>query len=237
MDAPAFTIGQALRFGWEKTKEHLWFLISVILIVLVIVALPQALQAAIGDNHPVLSALIALSSIMLQFIVTLGVLRIALNIFDSKKADLSDLFDATHLFFKYLWASIIYCLICLGGLLLLIVPGIIWAIKYQFYPYFIVDQNGKGWESLKKSGAITHGHKWHLFGFGIVLVLINIAGLCALVVGVLVTAIISLNAVTFVYRSLVKAQQAKVESSSIQNQTAVPQASAQSQSIQDGGGI
>jgi uncharacterized membrane protein len=235
MDTPAFTIGQALRFGWDKTKEHLWFLICVILIMMALTVIPTALQSAIGQSHPVLSALIALSALVLQLITVLGVIKIALNILDTNDAALGDLFDTIPLFFRYLRASILYCLICAGGLILLIFPGVIWIIKYQFYPYFIVDKGAQSWESMQLSAAVTQGHKWHLLGFGLVLVLINIAGICALGVGLLVTILISINATTFVYRALLKAQQNQPGVISPASQATLPPS--QAPSIQDGSGI
>jgi uncharacterized membrane protein len=55
---------------------------------------------------------------------------------------------------------------------------------------------------LKESWRITNGNKWQLFLFGLVLIGLNLVGLLALVVGLLVTAPITWLAATHAYRTL-----------------------------------
>ena len=49
----------------------------------------------------------------------------SLRLSDKENAGYADLFSCFPLFFKYLIGSILYGLIVIGGLLLLIIPGII----------------------------------------------------------------------------------------------------------------
>ena len=65
---------------------------------------------------------------------------------------------------------------------MLIVPGIIWSIKFRFFPYFILQGFGPV-ESLKKSGQLTYGSKWNLFFFAITSGVIAIIGFLALLLG------------------------------------------------------
>ena len=105
-------------------------------------------------------------------------------------------------FFDYLIGSILYGLIVVVGLILLIIPGIIWAIKFQFFDYLIVDKGLGPIDALEKSSDITRGVKWDLFAFGILLAIINILGFLCLVVGLFVTIPVTLVAMAFVYREL-----------------------------------
>ena len=109
------------------------------------------------------------------------------------------------LFFKYLIGSILYGLIVLGGMLLLIIPGIIWMIKFQFFSYLIIEGLGPV-EALKKSAQITRGAKRELFVFGFILVGITILGVLCLFIGLFATIPTTLLAVAFVYRKLLAAQ-------------------------------
>ena len=84
----------------------------------------------------------------------------------------------------------------------MIVPGIIWAIKFQFFSYFIVDKEVGPIEALKKSAAITKGAKWDLFVFGALLGLINLAGALCVVVGLFATIPTTMVAIAFIYRKL-----------------------------------
>ncbi len=65
-----------------------------------------------------------------------------------------------------------------------------------------MNQDNDAIAALTRSSEITKGHKWDLLGFFIVLFLLNILGLLVLIVGVIVTAAISLLATAYVYRRL-----------------------------------
>ena len=132
----------------------------------------------------------------------MGLIKIALKFCDGQKGKFDDLFAHFHLFFKYLAGSILYSLITLAGTILLIIPGIIWGIKFQYFAYFIVDKGLGPIEALKASSAITQGVKWELFLFGLLLFLINLLGLICLIVGIFATIPTVIVAYAFVYRKL-----------------------------------
>ena len=85
---------------------------------------------------------------------------------------------------------------------MLIVPGVIWAIKYQFFAYLIVDKKMGPWEAIQKSGEMTAGNKGNLFLLGLILALINIAGAICLLVGLFATIPTTMLAIVYVYRKL-----------------------------------
>jgi uncharacterized membrane protein len=85
---------------------------------------------------------------------------------------------------------------------LLIVPGIIFFIMFQYYGYFIVDKKMGPVEALKASAALTKGVRWKLFGFGLVIGLLNIGGALLLLLGLFVTIPVSQMAIAHVYRKL-----------------------------------
>lgn len=98
--------------------------------------------------------------------------------------------------------SIIYGVIVSLGLILLIIPGIVWAIKFQFFDYLIIDKGLGPIDALEKSSEITRGVKLDLLTFGILIWIINLLGLLCLVVGLFVTIPITVVAKAFVYRKL-----------------------------------
>ena len=106
-------------------------------------------------------------------------------------------------FGPYILASILFGIAVFVGLILCIIPGLIFAVVYHFYGYVLVENPSTGaMDSLKKAADISRGHRWELFGLFIVLLLINIVGLIACLVGVIFTAGISAVAVAYAYRSL-----------------------------------
>jgi hypothetical protein len=68
------------------------------------------------------------------------------------------------LFWRYIWTGILYFLIVLGGMFLLIIPGIIWGTRYIFAPYLVIMEGIGGREALSRSKAITKGRLGGVFG-------------------------------------------------------------------------
>jgi uncharacterized membrane protein len=128
--------------------------------------------------------------------------RISLDIFDTGKPDLSRIKELLPLVPSYLVGKILYGLIVLVGLILLIVPGIIWAYMFLYVGYLIIDRQLGPIEALKESRVITSGYKMDLFIFSLVVGVINIVGAILLLIGLLVTIPVTLMASAYVYRKL-----------------------------------
>ena len=167
-------------------KANFWFLAGTTLIYGIVIA--------VLNKIPVVS--------ILSGILGWGLIVICLKIHDGETAKISDLFSQLKNILKYLGSTILYCLIVLGGLILLIVPGVMWAIKYQFFSYLIVDKKMGIMEALRKSAELTKGSRNKLFGFCILMGLINIAGAIALVIGLFATIPTTAIACAYVYRKL-----------------------------------
>ena len=200
-----FSRGEALSFGWQKTKENLPFFLGLIAVAGVIYYLPLIIADRFKDSAKLLYVVISLASVVVNWIFQLGMIRIALKFCDVRKAKISDLFAESRLLFKFIGATFLYLLIVMGGLILLIVPGIIWSVKFSLYPYLIVDKGLGPIESLKKSAEITKGSIWDLMVFGFIAFLIILLGVLALLVGLFAAVPTVMLAWAFVYRRLLAA--------------------------------
>jgi hypothetical protein len=197
-----FVISEAVQFGWNTTKSNIGFFIGIVIVAGLLQYVPDIIAAIIEADAPVLSIIIRIASFVLSIIIGMGLIKIFLRFCDGEIGEFSDLFSCYPLFFKYLVGSILYGLIVAAGLILLIIPGIIWAIKFQFFDYLIVDKGLGPIDALEKSSEITRGVKWDLFIFGILLGIINLMGFLCLVVGLFVTIPVTMVAIAFVYRKL-----------------------------------
>jgi uncharacterized membrane protein len=197
-----FVISEAVQFGWDTTKSNIGFFIGLLIVVGLIEYVPDIIATMIEADAPVLSIIIQISSVVLSMIIVMGLIKIFLRFCDGEKGEFSDLFSCYPLFFKYLVGSILYGLIVSAGLILLIIPGIVWAIKFYFFDYLIVDKGLGPIDALEKSSEITRGVKWDLFIFGILLGIINLMGFLCLLVGLFVTIPMTMVATVFVYRKL-----------------------------------
>jgi uncharacterized membrane protein len=195
-------VKESVRFGWNTMKANIGFFIALLLIAWVITGGTQLMGAYLKEKIPFLSVILFIIAIILGMGITLGLTKIAIMFADSEKGEIGDLFSCFRLLLRYIVATIIYCAIVMVGLLLLVFPGIIWGIKFFYYPYLIVDKDEGIIGSLRASSQITMGAKWDLLVLFILLALINILGVVCLFVGLFVTVPITMVATAVAYRSL-----------------------------------
>lgn len=200
--AREFSKKEAINFGFKIAKENVFFFLSVFVVWALITIVTSGIQGSLNANkQPLLSFIFSLLMWVVNSIISMGIINIYLKFVDGKKPNLKDIFYTKKLF-NYILASIVRTLIIVIGFLLFIIPGIIFSIKLQYSEYLIVDKQKDAVDSLKGSWEMTKGVKWNLFLFGILLGLINILGVLALLVGLLITVPLSLVANAYVYRKL-----------------------------------
>lgn len=199
-----FSKGDAIRFGWETVKSNLGFFIGIQLLAFIIILIPSVISEIMKEDAPIISALFNLASSVLQIVLTMGFMGIALMFCDDKKPRIADLFSCLSLFLilKYFFASILYGLSMAAGFILLIIPGIIVAIRLGLFLYFIVDTGSGPIVSLKASWKATTGSTLDLFLLGLLLMGINILGFLALLIGLFISIPLSIVASAYAYRSL-----------------------------------
>ena len=202
MEIGKFPFGASVKFGWQKTKENFWRLIAVTLIWIVIDVMLSYFAKQFDKTTPFVFFIIQLGSHVVNMIMTLGITRIGLKLYAGEKFDVSELFKSYRLFLKYFFASILYCLAVFAGLILLIVPGIILAIRMGLYTYLIVDKGMGPVDSLKESIRLTKGNVFNLFLFWFVMLGVLLLGILALLVGIIVAVLVTMLAYIFVYRYL-----------------------------------
>jgi Protein of unknown function (DUF975) len=206
MDRKTFSIGDAVSFGWQTLKENLGFLVLVTLIMLLAAAIFQGPQSAFSFYHSygayVAMMILTLLGIAVSMFITIATVKIGLRYCDSQKADYPDLVEGYSKFWDILLGSILYGLLVFAGFILLIIPGIYWAVRYHFFPYLIVDRDMGPVEAIKKSGQMTRGVWWNLFLFWLAVFGINLVGAILCGVGLLFTVPWTFVAIAYVYRTL-----------------------------------
>jgi uncharacterized membrane protein len=88
------------------------------------------------------------------------------------------------------------------GFLCLIVPGVVLALMFYLTYYLILDRQMPAWDAITTSSRMMRGHKLTVFGLWVLLALINLLGLLALGLGLLVTVPLSSCASAAVYRRI-----------------------------------
>jgi len=197
--------GAMIRSGWETFKKRPWFFIGVMVVIWVVSGVFSQM-GAYTDKATGGAVIFALAgvfiSIVAQMLVKMGTISFTLKAHDAPEAARFEDLWAPEKFWSYLIASILVGIIVVVGIILLIVPGIMWALRFMFVPYLIIDRKLDVSAAMRESSRITLGHKWQLLGLVVVLGLLNILGLLALVVGLLVTVPVTMLAVVHAYRTL-----------------------------------
>jgi hypothetical protein len=184
-----------LRMGWRTTLASLktWVVFGVVVLFLGIV------ENALGRGH---SILLALSVQALQIAVGLAAVRVALRLADGEPA--GELEPKTLLvgYFSFLLTQMLLGLIVTGGLILLIVPGVIWGLMFGFAPFLCAAHRLDPIESFRESRRITAGHRKTLLIFWLLCLAANFVGALAFGIGLFVTVPTTLIAASRVMRRL-----------------------------------
>jgi hypothetical protein len=207
MKTKTFSVKEAIKFGYVKTKENILFLISLNLFAFIIYYLISEFN----------NFFLNIIGILITIAISIVFVRVYLDLHDDKEIKAEELFLQYPLFLKYLLARILYQLFILLGLILFIVPGIIWGIEYSFFGHLIIDKKLNTLDALKKSSEITKGIKLELLLFFFILGAINLVGFVLFGVGLFVTIPTTSIATVFVYRKILSTKELNDKNNEIIN--------------------
>lgn len=238
MTAP-FTSSTSLSAAWKSFTAHWKFIIPATLATTITIILLQVISKSL-ERHWLPSLIVAVIATIAGIAITLGWTNISMKLNQGHGVDWSDFKTNKRSWGHYFLARIIYGVFTLGAMLLILIPvllllltagsiipvviiGIIvcigglalfiWlAIRYMFISFVAIDHPSmNGWNMLKESARIGKGHMLDLFGFAMLILLINIVGFLLLLVGLIITVPLSKIATAHVYAQLKKKHSVSVE--------------------------
>lgn len=224
MSDAKFSIAEALKYGWTAFRAKIGFFIALTIITTMATALPDYLVNRIfGERSTtglVLSMVIRLVGVFISMVTTM----ISLDIYDEGDANLSKTGTMLSKYFRYLFGKLLYGIlvslallpeliviiimrdfsnwVIVPAALLLAVPAIFLSFRLLYVGYLVVDRGLGPIAALKESWAITDGQAIWLFLFSMAIVALNLLGLVAILIGLLVTIPMTLMASAYVYRQL-----------------------------------
>lgn len=193
-------IGGSITEGWEAFKKRSGLMVGMLVVVAVVMAIANSLIVKVfgspgGGTHSIATQVWAL----VQNVLSAGMIYSILKVLRDEEVAFGELFSGFSRFVPLVIAYILMILAVILGLIALVVPGIILALGLSQYMLLIMDKDAGAVEALKGSWQMMRGYKWSYFGLGLCLIGINILGLLALGIGLLVTIPVSLAAVTAFY--------------------------------------
>lgn len=172
-----FDIKEILTKAWEMFKSRASFHIGYMVII-------AAIQAGFTIYLPDYTFIY---SILLAPPIMCGFYLVANRQSQREYLDFQNYFDG----FKYWWnlvsTNLISSIVIVLGILCFILPGIYLLIGYMFCMLFVIFGGFDFWTSMELSRRLVHTNWLKFFLFGLVLLLLNLVGFLALMVGLLVT--------------------------------------------------
>jgi len=135
--------------------------------------------------------------------INYGVKWVFLKAVRKEKINIKDMFSVFERnYWNAVLANVLVGIIVGFGIVMLIVPGIIFACRLAFVPYLIMDQKMDVMDALKASWDMTSGHGWAIFFIALLAIPIVIAGLIMLFFGVFISIIWITAAFAVIYHAV-----------------------------------
>ena len=197
---PKFSIGDAVTYSWNACWRNFAPVMLVSLIVFAGNTIAVLLSAT--NSSSAMNYAFSLFGILVDVLLVFGLIRAALDVVEGRTPSLGEVFRPDG-YGPFLVASVLFLVGLYLGLLLLVVPGLIFGLVFQFYGFVVAEHpDVPATVALRRSAQITRGARARLFGLAVVLLFLNLAGFMVCVVGLVVTYAISAVALAYVYRLL-----------------------------------
>jgi hypothetical protein len=183
--------GYYLRAGWELFKQNAAGFIG-FTVVAMIVLLALNAKAGLGQ--------------VLAYIVGpplwAGFLIVAMKLLLNQLTQVNDFTSGFKFILPLVLYSVVSSIFISIGFVLFIIPGLYLLVGYLFTTWLIVDRGLDFWQAMELSRKTVHKHFFEVFGFFLLLCLVNFGGLLLLGLGLLVSVPLTLCTLTVAYKDV-----------------------------------
>lgn len=184
----SFDISLYFREGWDLFTKNIANLLVVTLIFLAIVFA---------------AGLVPFGSLLVSGPIMGGVYLIVLDASRGKPFDIMRIFEGFKNFFVPLvFVGILTSIFVFIGALFLIIPAFLVAGWYLFPYLFVVDKKMDFWAAMEASREIGFDNHLNVFLMAVLVMLVNLAGVLALGVGIVVSLPLTFCVITRAYEHL-----------------------------------
>ena len=183
--------GRSYSIGWKVMSTYFVELLVIGILYVLLSGPTGFFQWRVRDIEWYMAPLVLFGLTYGVFVV--GPIRYGVNwvFLKSVRGERVEIRDMFAVFQKNYWnavvANIVVGVIVALGIIMLIVPGIIFACRLAFVPYLVVDREMDVMEALRVSWDMTQGYGWQIFFMGFLAIWIALAGLIMFFVGVFVS--------------------------------------------------
>lgn len=201
------TIGESYGHGWKMLwKNFLELLLIGIIAVLFSIPL-NGFSILAGDTFLENNVSLFILPVMAYGLLVLapvgyGVNYAFLKAVRGENLRIRDVFAFTHNYWNVVLANILVSFIIFIGIVLLVVPGIVFACKLAFVPYLVIDRKMDALTALQESWKITDGFAMNIFLMGLLAIIIIIGGVIIFLIGVIIAMMWIYAAFAAIYYSV-----------------------------------
>ncbi len=203
-------VGSSYGHSWEVMKTNFLELLLVMVIYIaasfpVGIGRAGAEAAGLGFGGVMLGIFSLAYGLFIVGPLSYGMAYIFLKVIRGEKFDVADMFDCFKSnYLNVVLANLLTGAIIIAGLLVFIVPGIIFACKLAFVPYLIMDKKLEVIEAVKTSWSMTRGHAMTIFLMGLLAIPIVILGFILIIIGIVPASIWIEGAFAAIYNTVDK---------------------------------
>lgn len=191
----AADFGDIFSHAWQAFKPNIGTLVGATVIVFGIsigFSIVTSITESMAQQNDqaaflVLTGVLNLASSLFNMFVGIGMARICIGVARFQPVNVGMLFSGGDAFLGVLGGTILFGFGAFFGFLLLIIPGLIFLVLMWPYYYFIVDRQCGVFESFSRAFEVGKLNWVTSLVLGIASMVISLAGLLALVVGLLFT--------------------------------------------------
>jgi uncharacterized membrane protein len=208
-----FTFQEVFMFGWNKTKQHAWFIFLTFIIISTIISA--------AGRTPFLNLIVSLMA-------GLSLASISLMIVRNRSFSFADIFNpllsykrvlkffALAAFFALpmILVGFTGAILVLGaangsasvatfGIILtiiLLVPSIFFAVRFKFFPFVVIEhENASVTDLVLMSYRLTENNFWSLLGYILIAIGFNMVGAMLIGFGLIFTIPVTILATAYLY--------------------------------------
>ena len=183
--------GAYLKAGWHLFKQYPGGFIGFTALVLLI-------QAGLGFLPKV-----GWMTLFIQYPLMFGFVAVSSRLIQGNRPQFGEFFNGFNFILTLLLLGVVSQIFIFLGLLLLVVPGVYLAVGFFLAPWFVLDRKVGFWEAMQLSRSAVRPHWFELFGLFLLIILVNLLGILALGLGLLVTIPVGWCALTAFFASRV----------------------------------
>jgi hypothetical protein len=196
-------VGSIVGYGWKKFQEFFGQIVVAIIVYVVVVGvflvIGNIIQTQINSIFG--SLLFSLINLVVTSAISIILIRAVLMIVDGKPLDTAALFSTDNLG-QYVVGALLFALGTWIGLILCVIPGIIFAFLAYYWNFFIVDKGLEPVDAIKASIDMVKNNVGTVLIWAIVAFIITAIGFAICCVGAIVAVPVVFIGNAYLYRRL-----------------------------------